>query len=189
MNAALLLLLLIMPEFLVGPLAGKPWYQPRPGVTRQQLADAGAGTCALRTGVLIAVDPTAQIVTEQQAGRLCGTDQLLLCPAGWIGTGLTATCRQLPQGWVLVGARNAGTAAAETDATVVPHECMCSSGASCTAQKVNLDGTLAAAAALPRWTIAGTGQAYVNPSGTGCRPVACVETVRDAAWNPACPKQ
>lgn len=189
MSAALLALLISMPALLVGPLAGKPWFQPGPGVTRAQLAAQGAGSCALRTGILIAINPQGRIETQSQGGRLCTGNNLLLCPAGWIGSGNSATCRQLPAGWLIVGARDSGVAAAETDATQVPHECRCSSGASCTAQPTLLNGTLGAAVALPLRTIAGADYSWKNPAGAGCVAVACTETSAGIEWPDACPRQ
>lgn len=187
--APLLALLDEMPAFHIGPLAGKPWYQPRAGVTRAQLGTAGAGSCPIRTGILIALNPSGRIVTESQNGRLCGTADLLLCPAGWIGSGTSATCRPLPDGWLIVGARDGGAAASESDATAIAHECRCSSGSGCTAQKVNQDGTLAAASALPLWTIAGNNppQSWRNPSA-GCLEVACVEGAASREWPDTCPR-
>jgi hypothetical protein len=189
--SALLALCDEMPTLICGPLAGRSWWMPKPGVTRQQLGTAGATTGTPRRVRLYAIRANGRMVTSEQDVRIWDGTDALAAPNGWIG-GQTAqgTARPLPAGVVIIGGRNLSAASSEGDPVEVAHDHMVAVTAAATAQKVLANGPLAAASTLPFGVVAGPDYGWRNPAGPGgsLAPVPPVETSAGAEWPETAPK-
>lgn len=183
MNPRLLALLVVIGVGGVGILAGRSLYAPAvDGVAgNNMLADAGLAECPLRTVRCLIETPGGGRVTREGKVRVCGTDPVFS----------RAVRDAAAQGFAIIGCRNIGAATgSETEMADVAHECACSSGANCTAQKLNAAGVPGVAAALPTWTIAGPDYRWVNPTGAGCVAMPCNESQAGREWpDLSCPRQ
>jgi hypothetical protein len=179
-----------MPMLLCGPLAGRSWWMPKAGVTRQQLGTAGATSGTLRRVRLYAIRANGRMVTSEQDVRIWDGTDALAAPAGWIG-GQTAqgTARPLPAGVVVIGGRNIGIASAEGDPVEVAHDHFVAVTALATAQPVLNNGSLGPVQRLPFGVVAGPDYGWRNPAGPpgSLAPVPPVETSAGAEWPPEAP--
>lgn len=177
MNPKLRALLIATGLFAVlGPLAGREIVTRRAGVTRAELADAGALDLNWRVGFCQYETPGGGRATRREPVAPLGTDYTFLPMARG----------PLLAGYTLLGCRATNTVADMDDnGAEVAHECRCSIGSNCTA----LDPADGQRRALPLWTLAGPDYQWTAPSGVGCQAAACNESVAGREWPEACPKQ
>lgn len=173
-----------MPAFAVGPLAGRVWWMPKPGVTRGQLAAAGAGSGTLREARIVGTTANGRIVTRRVGVRIFTGPDVLMAPAGWIGSGTSATARPLPDGVHVLGGRNAAAAGSEFEPEDAPHECAVSSGSNATA----IDPADGVRKALPLGVVAGPGYQWTLPQGTGLIPHPGIELDAGKEWPDGAPR-
>lgn len=143
--------------------------------------DAGFGACPLRLARFVAAQTDGRVKTFEEKARVCGQD-IIAC-YHWNADG---TCQPPPRGWSVLRIQDLGAATGqESDPVEVNADCMCSSGANCTATSpTGVVGTT-----LPKWVIAGPEYQWTAPVGSGCVPVPCIETTAGAEWPAGCPKQ
>ncbi len=163
-----------------GTVTYREVFAPASGVTAGQLADAGLGDCNLRTVRCQVISPQGRMRTQEGKARVCNGDPVI-----------SPTFRDMvAAGWRIHKCTNVGAATgSEGELADVANECACSSGANCTAQRIQRAGGLAAAAALPVGAVAGPDQAWQNFSGAGCVARPCAETVAGMEWPAGCPRQ
>lgn len=175
MQALFALLIATGHVVMLGPLSGREIVTRRAGVTRAELSAAGALELTWRQGLCLYNTPDHGRATRREPVALLGQNHVFLPMARG----------PLMAGYTLVGCRATATVADMDDSGVeVAHECRCSSGSSCTA----LDPEDGVRRALPLWTIAGPDYQWTAPAGTGCRAVACNESVAGREWNAECPR-
>lgn len=155
-------------------------FAPARGVAVADLIDAGIAACPVRTVKCQIFNPSGRMQTRDVDARVCSGSPVV-----------TPNFRDMAEvGWAVYKCTNVGAAAgAETEFVDVAHECACTSGVNCTAQKILRAGGLAVAAALPRNTLAGPEQAWQNFSGAGCVLRPCVESSAGLEWPAGCPRQ
>lgn len=166
---------------LVGVMAGREMWAPAEGVTNAELIDAGIANCPVRAVRCLVANPQGRRVTREGKLRVCGTDDVVFS---------RAVRDAIQEGWTIIGCRNLGAATGgEAEMADVAHECGCQVDAgNCTAQLRLVDGGLSTAQALPKWTLAGEGYQWVNPSAA-CFKTSCNEGSAGSEWPESCPKQ
>jgi hypothetical protein len=163
-----------------GLVSTREFWAPRIGVLDPALVDAGILLdCPLRNIRAWLVNPNGRMITQESKARVCNGEPVV-----------SRLARDaIASGWRIYFVRDLGAATgSETELATVTDECRCSSGATCTAQRLQLNGTLAAVAALPNGFLAGPSQLYQNPAGAGCVAMPCVETGPSVEWPVGCPR-
>lgn len=164
----------------LGILGGRELLAPAPGVTNVQLLDAGIMQCPLRLVRCLLETPGGGRVTREGKARVCSGEPVF-----------SRMAREASErGFTILGCKNVSAATGgESEFEDVAHECACSTGSNCNAQRVLPNGSLAAASALPLWTLAGDDYGWRNPVGAGCARAACNESVAGREWPAECPQQ
>ncbi len=189
--AAVLSIVDQMPALVVGPFAGSAWWMPKPATTRQALTTAiGGASFTLRTVRLYVCLANGRMDTREVPARVFANGDVLMTPAGWIGSGNTATARPIPAGVTVLGARNVSAAGADAEPVVVTHDHFVAVTAAATAQRVLANGSLGPVVTLPFGVVAGPSYGWQNPAGPpgSLAPVPITETSAGAEWPETAPK-